>query len=63
MQHPADEVDIGPGVPADPLEQRAGQLHRLDLVHFPAEDLPAPHVDDEVQIEVLPAHVALSSGT
>lgn len=56
---PTDEVDIGTGLVADALDQSAGQVGRLDVVDLPAEDLPAPHVHDQVQVAERAAHVAL----
>src|SRR4051812_29798675 len=54
MQHPASEVTLGLG--ADALDELRGEISRFGLVHFPAEDLSAPDILDEIQVEELPAH-------
>lgn len=55
VEYPATQVDAGI-LATNAFDERGGELVALDVVDLPVEDLAAPHVLDEVQVEELPAH-------
>ena len=56
VQHPPRE--IAASVLTHALDEPRGMVTRLRLVYVPTEDLPAPHILDEVEEEELSANVA-----
>src|SRR5438874_1702351 len=59
VKHPTAQVEAGAGAGlTNALDECRGKICGLAIAHVVAEDLPAPHVLDEVQVEELTANEA-----